>query len=183
MTQNPYSQPPSPQPPYPQAQAYYPPPKRSVWPTVIGIISIILAALGLICTPLMTIMNTFNPASQQVYEYLPDWYRTWEVVSAFGGIIWGVLLLIAGIGLLKRRPVARTLHLVYAVSSMVVAVINGFVLVSVLSDTGGMPAPVRVGMIGGAVGGTCGALIYPVFLLIWFLRASIAAEVRSWAAE
>jgi hypothetical protein len=184
MTRNPYSQAPSPQPPYTQTPAYYPPQqKRSVWPTVIGIISIILASLGLLCTPLVTITNAINPTTQQVYEYLPDWYRTWEIVGMFGGIVFAVVLLIGGITLLKRRPVGRTLHLVYAVVSFAVAVVNVVIFATIIGQTAGMPAPMRAGLIGGGVGGTCGGLIYPVFLLIWFLRAPIAEEVRTWAGE
>jgi len=185
MTRNPYSQAPPPQPPYTQPPvAYYPPQGRpSTWPTVIGIISIILASLGLLCTPLLTVVNAVNPGTQKVYEYLPDWYRTWEIVGMFGGIVFAVVLLIGGITLLKRRPVGRTLHLVYAVVSFAAAAVNVVIFATIIAKTAGMPTPMRAGLIGGGVGGTCGGLIYPIFLLIWFLRARIAQEVRTWAGE
>lgn len=191
MSQNPYSQSPPPpqqqppQMPYPQTPTgyYVPQPKRSVWPTVIGVISIILAAMGLLCGPVMTVINAYNPATQKVYEFLPDWYRTWEIGSMFVGIVFSTILLIGGILLLKRRPAGRTLHLLCAALSILIAMVNGLVLASVIGNTAGMPGPMRLGMIGGALGGSCGGLIYPVFLLIWFLRGAIRQEVDGWPIQ
>ncbi|HUU22125.1 MAG TPA: hypothetical protein VM389_06270 [Phycisphaerae bacterium] len=192
MSQNPYSpQPPQPQQPqqagYPQ-QAYaqwpqgYPPPlpPRSKWPTVIGVISIVFAGIGLLCLPFAVLGRFINPAQKQVYQYLPSWYPIYETFSYVLGVGFAVLLLVGGILLLKRRPAGRTLHLAYAVAATVMAVFGTILMTMSISRTGNMPPPMRYGFIGGAIGGMCGGLAYPIFLLVWFLRAPIAAEARGW---
>jgi hypothetical protein len=189
MSQNPYMQTPPQQPQQPPAPAPPPPyqygpgsPQRrkSTWPTVIGILSVVFASMALVCLPAMTAWNAANPHSKKVYSYLPDWYRPWEIVSMFGGIVFAILLLSAGVTLLKRRPVSRALHLAYGGLSVAISLINTVILFVALSEITGAPGPVKAGMIGGGIGGTCGGLIYPIFLLVWFSRAVIAREVNTW---
>jgi len=158
-------------------------PKRAVWPTVIGTISCVLAGLGLICGPGAKLVNSYNPQTQEVYRHLPEWFRSFETLSMLIGVVFAVLLLAAGVTLLKRRPAGRTLHLAYGALALVVGVVNIGVVFSAISKASAeMPAPMRAGMIGGAFGGAVG-LAYPVFLLVWFLRAAIAAEVDRWREQ
>jgi len=182
MSQTPYSPPPPEPVPPVQTQGYIPQPKRSAWPTVIGIISTIFAAMGLICTPISLAINAFNPATQKVHEFMPEWYRTWELGSGLVGVAFAVLLLIAGISLMKRRPIGRSLHLIYAIIGTVMTVINAVAIVLLIGETSDMPDPMRYGMIGGGAGGVCLGLAYPIFLLIWFLRGPVAKEVKTWKA-
>ena len=138
--------------------------------------------MGLLCTPVALAINALNPAGQKVYEYMPEWYRTWEIGSGLLGVGFAVLLLIAGISLLKRRPAGRSLHLVYAIAGAAIAVANALIFTMLFGEMSGMPDAMRFAMIGGGFGGACLGLAYPVFLLIWFLRGSVAREVRGWKA-
>lgn len=193
MTQNPYEQkPPSqqvptpvtgpqpaPPPPY-QFGAQYPSPRPSAWPKVIGIISLVFSGLGLVCGPLGKAANIVNPASREVYAMFPDWFRTWETVSMLVGIGTCILLLAGGILLLRRRALARALHLAYGALGVVITLVNAAVMVSLFSHPGDLPAPLRAAMVSSAVVGVLAGMAYPVFLLVWFLRPRIAAEVRGW---
>ncbi len=180
------SQPPQmPSTPQPPQQAPDPqpsqPPKRSAWPTVIGVISIVLAALGIVCTPVSLGMQSVNPAQKQMLRHFPDWWPTWILASSVLGVGFGVLLLIAGILLLKRRPAGRTLHLLYAIASIVMGAVGGVLTALALGEAlGDLPGPARAGAIGGLAGGTCGGAAYPIFLLVWFFRGKVRADVAAW---
>jgi len=186
MTQNPYSQPPQPQqqPQYTQWQQVPPPmPRRSSWPTVIGVISISLASLGLICIPISVAGTALSPSSPQIDEFMPAWFSVYQMTSYAISMGMSVLLLVAGILLLKRRPAGRTLHLVHAMISMVMAVFGAVITVMIVSRMAeGAPAPMRAAFIGGAIGGTVFGMAYPIFLLVWFFRRKIVDEVYTWTA-
>ena len=177
MSQSPYSQPPGP-PPLP-AGAVEPPP-RTVWPVVIGVISIVMGSLGLVCTPISLAINAVNPHARQVREFFPPWWRSWEIASTFLAVALGTLLLIGGILLLKRRGPGRALHLAYAFAALALCLLNGLLMSGSFSRIINAPGPAAVGMIVGVIGGACGGSIYPFFLLVWFLRGKIAAEVETW---
>jgi len=206
MSQNPYSQPQQPQEqpqphyqqppggqqpqqPYPPG-GYYAPPPRSAWPKVVGVISIVL---GCLCTCVslggmaMKGMQFASPGMAQPQVNLPPWMEVWSIIQTILSLILSALLVTGGILLLKRRPVSRPLHLIYALGDIVISVFGLLVSVPVLrqvfaqTNTGAAPkgAMVAVGIISGVVGATI-ALAWPVFLLIWFCRRKIVREVRSW---
>lgn len=72
------------------------------------------------------------------------------------------------------------LHLAYAFAALALCLLNGLLMSGSFSRIINAPAPVAVGMIVGVIGGACGGSIYPFFLLVWFLRGKIAAEVETW---
>ncbi|MCX5685507.1 MAG: hypothetical protein NT049_17765 [Planctomycetota bacterium] len=152
---------------------------RSKWPKVIGIISIVLASLAIICTPASLAMQKLDPNQRHVFEQLPGWFNIYMTVSGVLGVLVGVLFLAAGITLVLRKPAARPLHLVYACLAIIMCLVGIFVSVAAFSG-----APVEGSMKAGMVAGfACSlplGLAYPVFLLIWFLRGSIARETASW---
>jgi hypothetical protein len=195
MTRNPYSQAPQ-QPPYPQTPAYYPPqPRPSTWPVVIGYVSVGVASLFLLLTLWGVVSQStgFGGArSKEWQDSLPDWAHTWQIVSGvFVVCAYGVLIL-AGLCLAKRRPIARPLHFLYAALAVPMTIIGTW-LTFRLAEYVPMPAGPNVppGMAGmmknmmvlGAILGIPFALAYPTFLVIWFLRAPIAKEVRTWSAK
>ena len=111
-----------------------------------------------------------------------------------------VWLLVAGIGILRRRPWSRPTSLGWAVGKMLYAVpasVLGYIQQTAMSaavedalasDPG---ASVPTGFFRffeslGAVSVGCGLLwawALPIFLIIWFLRAPVKAEVERWALE
>jgi hypothetical protein len=158
---------------------------RTAWPTVVGIFSIGLASLAILGAPLSLLMQEVNSEQRRIMESMPDWYHTYHLPIMFVGLVINALLLVAGINLVKRKPLALTLHLVYV--AMIVA--WGFVTVPVTlaimdCTTNAMKTPQQVKEITKAIAYVAipFGFIYPGFLLIWFLREKIRKEVAGWRA-
>jgi len=83
------------------------PPRQSRWPTVVGIVAIAIAGLGItggFCG-LVTIVSMPGMMPQnQAVTMVPAGWTPWMVVTSLVGMALTVVLLIAGIGLLQRRP-------------------------------------------------------------------------------
>jgi hypothetical protein len=169
----------------------YPPTQRSVWPSVIGIISIVLASLGIICMPIGLAFNSYNrmnPKQAELMADFPSWYGTYQIASSILYVMLYVLLLVAGILLVRRRlAAARSAHLIFALANLLalgvgmamLAVLNQAISQSVSSD---MRHGMQVGLM---FGGACTLIIagaYPVFLLVWFSRSRIRQEINAWKA-
>jgi len=153
--------------------------RPTVWHKVIGIIAIVFGSLGIVCTPIGLAANTMNPAVVQTQEMFPDWWQSYNIFSSFLGIGFAVLLLVAGISILRRRPSGRTLHLIYAGVAMVMCIV-GVLITASMFNASSIPPEVRAGMMIGMVFGVLFGSAYPIFLLVLFLRAKIRDEVASW---
>lgn len=103
-----------------------------------------------------------------------------QIQAGLGGIA-SIVLLIAGIGLLKMQPFGRTLSIGYAIydilSKIVFMVIN-LILMMPVFETVQQEAPEAAGALGGLVmgGSACGlifTLIYPIVLLIFMMRSKV----------
>ena len=183
MTEFPSAFPPIQQPPL-QPQ-YAPPEKKPAWPIAIGIISIVLGSLILICVPINMATGAHNPQAAKLQEQFPEWFQTYSIISSLISMGLGVLLLVGGILLIRRRAVARPLHLAYAVGTVLMGVVGLVVSFSVILpslDPADLPPGMSVGIMKIIVVGTTFLNVAPVFLLIWFLRGSIRDQVQSWAA-
>lgn len=103
-----------------------------------------------------------------------------QIQAGLGGIA-SIVLLIAGIGLLKMQPFGRTLSIGYAIydilSKIVFLVIN-LILMMPVFETVQQEAPGAAGALGGLLMGSaaCGlifTLIYPIVLLIFMMRSKV----------
>ena len=175
---------------------------------VFGIIHIIYAALGVIMIIMglmfssgVTIGGPGNDPASEEMKAIEAQYQEIPQVQAvtYGGFIVGglmcVLLIIAGVHLLKHKILGRTLSLVYASSGIIIAVIQAvltFLLISkykaelilasdlpenvqdILLLTQGKIAP--AGML------FCG-LVYPVILLIFMLPEKFARLFPDYVPE
>ena len=183
-----------------EVAAYAVPERPSSWPIVVGIIAIVLAVLDLlgscggIVTPFFAdAIKEMAPAGQPTGMEFMQQNMAWTVGQALLSMGAAVLLLVAAIGLMKRRAWAVQPCLVWAILKIVlvlIGVVTGYAIAqetfeSVAQQTPGMP-----GMSSGlfksfAVIGMCFGLVFglalPVFMLIWFSRAKIKAEVAGWA--
>lgn len=209
-------------------------PEKSRWPTVFGIISIILASLGIfsgfgqathalvmkamgsVRLPLPTVPTPAPPATAPAGPNSVTWppttgpawgpqsppnpqavfagmSRHWAEMLALGlaNTAVFILLLIAGIQLLRRRPGGYSMHRIYGALGVVLAVVGGWV--SYRYFTGMMQgfasaAPTGAGMQGvmhmpGMLMGFVYALfagVYPVIVLIYFSRSAVRDEVATW---
>ena len=180
MTREPIFPPPAPLGPEPSMYPPGPaePDKTPAWAIAIGVISIIYASLGLICTPVSLVSSRLMPSPAGFEEMLPPWFETYSIVSGLVGMAVAVILLVAGIGLLRRRAGAVSLHVVYGWIAILMGIV-GMVVIFAAFDFSRLPGPARAGAIGGAAGGIIG-FAYPIFLLIWFSRAKIRQQAAAW---
>lgn len=165
--------------------------------TVFAILHIVFGVWGLLGLA-MTIVFMFIGANiaagpNPVFDMLQQdslYAAFFYVTFALGGIF-AVLLIVSGVGLLKMSEVARTFSLVYAVyaivSGIVGTVVNFFLIFLPMLETAQQAqGPQLAGAIGGIIGGIIGGLvglIYPIAILIYFLRPSVKEVFRNWSAE
>lgn len=168
------------------------PPK---WPKVIGIISIVLGALGFTCIGLQTASIFFQEqlmglAAQGTNAPPPPTMEPTPALigASVLGILLNVLLIAAGIATLARSPKGRTLHLVYAVVSIISSFAGSYVGIqaqqaynadmdayaeqypeSIFAQQHVQSAEMRpIMQLGGVAVSLVIALSWPLFCLIWF---------------
>lgn len=172
----------------PQVQAPYAPPEgKPVWPIVIGVISVIFGAIGIISVPVGLMISARGPATDDLRKYFPPQFMSFTRVDTVVGLAVSALLLAAGISLLKRRRVTRGLHTGYAIVNICRAVLTAVLTMTMVfpavrdaAARGEIEGALPVIIVAGAIGGLLSGMAYPVFLLIWFGRSKIARQVRQW---
>ncbi len=158
------------------------------WPKVIGIISIVFSSLALVCggcgVAVTPFMGQLMGGISQGHE-LPPMYQPHigNMAVAGLGLLNALLLLIAGVMLLKRKPIGRPLHLVNAVLSIPRMVPGLYLQWRLQQETAiwaqqadpANPFAQQFNSPGASMGNTIGlifgaviGLSYPLFLLVWF---------------
>lgn len=160
--------------------------------TVFGILSIVLgifALLGGLASILFLVLALFvdlgpNPTFDIMRESLA--YQVFYGVLMAGNLAFSVVLIVAGVGMLRRQPWSRRLSVIYAIYSIVAVVIGTagqfyFVLGPALDQAGAAQATpaTLIGAISGLIGG-CFGLIYPIALLIYCRRPATIATFERW---
>ena len=159
--------------------------------TVFGVLNLVFGALGvcgLVFAVLGLILQNMDIAQQpqndaaDVLNQSPI-YGPFQRVSVGINFVLTFVLLLAGIGLLKKRSFGRTLSNAYGVFAILSVLINIFLLVVfVRGELFALPAEngVPIGMIifWGAVGGGLVGMIYPVLLLIFMNRPRVKAALH-----
>ncbi len=160
------------------------PPK---WTTPVGIVSICLASLGLLCgvCGLVGIVFLNSPQMAEQMEKgvgapMPDVMRpnTVQTVLIVISTLWAGVLLAAGLATLARRETGRMLHLLYAI---VAILMGGYGLYLQGQQMGAQkdffaanpdsPWAKHYSPTGALVGACVGMVFsfsYPLFLIIWF---------------
>ena len=186
--------------------------RRSSWPTVVGTISIVLGALGIlmygccgmlgaVLGPMMIGMappGEIDEVTKAQMDALRQ-YMPYTLVLGVAATALAVLLLISGIGLVRRRSWCVKSHVTWAIARLVFAIPHSavsyvmnkqmFESMQQASSTSGAPMPpglatimASAGIIGVVIGLVWAAL-WPGFVLFWFNRATIREEVAMWDAE
>lgn len=114
-------------------------------------------------------------------------YRMIQQISLVLGIPSTLMLLISGIGLLKLKPWARMLSIIYGIFAVVqclaLSVANYFYMLEpMLKQQPDMRDPQAAGAFFGAIGGTlggCVGIIYPILLIIFMHRRSVVDALRA----
>lgn len=154
------------------------------WPKVVGIISIVLASLGLTCGTCGVGMLAFLPqilkmAEQQMGPAPTVMFPGPMLVGITAlGVLWSVVLMVAGIMTVKRKPAGRIAHLLYAPVSVLLTIVSTAVNWQYQSGVSAWAAAnptdkwaQQHNSTGSFVGMAIGVIIglgWPIFLLIWF---------------
>ena len=175
----------------------------SRWPTVIGIIAIVLGSLGALgggvgmFGPMFTGMikefvedQPGTAATVVQFEVTAEW-ATWNIVQSICGLAVGVVLILAGVGLLKRRGWGPKATISWAVLKMLLVIgasVGGYGQAKTLIDRmvddpnmQGLPqGALSIGIVIGVGLNAVWGWALPVFMLIWFSRSKIKAETAQW---
>lgn len=157
--------------------------------TVFGILNIVMGLLGL-CglgfSGLYMFLQsnpTLNLPPNPVFEIMrtSTGYFGFMVVSTVLGLLFTIVLIVAGIQLLMGKQSGRKLSIVYAIYAILGAIAGMianivFVFGPMLNDPNGNPAMIG-GIVGGIVGGMVG-LMYPVVLWFFMTRPYVIAALK-----
>lgn len=178
-------------PPTPVGYASPNQPLRPTSVTVLAIIGIVLASLGLlssICGGVALIMSSsMDLASEmsapEVAMQESTLWTGYSIFSYVAGLAMAALLMYGSIGSLSLKPGARKAMLLYAKLAIAFAILGIIMTLVILLPiarphfSSSDPAEVA-GAWGGVIGGLLGALlgvIYPIFVLIFFRKPRVAA--------
>ncbi len=152
--------------------------RRALWPVGIGAVSFALAVRGLLILTMLLLLLGLD----LILDH-ENWFREFLGGSLAEYTAWGfrllrylscVILLPAGILAWRQSRFAPGMHRAYAIIG---------ILLSLCIPLGHiLSAPEQFGLhsLLGAIWPTTVAMVYPVFLLIWFARAKVKAETRLW---
>lgn len=175
--------------------------RAATWPTAIGIIAIVLASVSLL-------LNAFNTLMSMAMEsFMPG-----PIVSGSGGEMdWpavigdmmplqvtisglkalaAMLLIAAGIGVLRRRRWGRTAMVAWGWSAIAVGIVVTILtaamqvrMMDAMTATGGSmpPGMSRVMAVASALIVSAFMFPAPIFVLVWFWMPSSRRETARWA--
>ncbi len=182
------------------------PHRPSAWPMVIGVIAIIFGSLailqgcfGAVSSLFMSSLSGLMPTEQATMLDAMEGLKPWMIIGAVLTLALGILLLVAGIGLVRRRAWSPTACMVWAGIKMVFVVGNTIladmaqqaqfeVMQEMMQQDPNMPAamPAMMGSFMQVFGvftivlGILWGWALPVFLLSWFSRSKVNSEVAGW---
>lgn len=178
----------------PPTQAPPPLVRASVWPTVVGIIGIIYASLGLFGTfcglaflfilpSYADWLQSFGMSEQEVQEMQTSMLPvSWTVFTSLVGLALVILLFVGAVRLLRRQASGARLCALWSWM-----IIPWTIIATVITLVIHLNAPVPSGGLGQQIGAAIVTvieaaieLVLPVFMVIWFSRATIKSQVAQW---
>ena len=166
--------------------------RLSRWPTVIAVIAIGWSVLGISCGLWGTVdeISRKSSAATQPAASTANW-EPMRLVSALAyllGVGLSIILLIVGVGLLRRRPWSARFARLWAVLDLILMVVGTLVLydyykrqfVVSIADSGLSMGTVEMLFAAIYFFDLLVSFVFPVFVLIWFARRKIKDEVATW---
>lgn len=172
-------------------------PRRTTWPSVLGVITIVLGSLGVLSGLWTAVSPLF---ADMIAGFVPGGTSGMESVAAYAWlmVILGVLTMarggleiVAGTAVYRRRGGARRLIFAWAWLAIVLSFVGAIATYLMQMEqfrvmtAKGTPIPAGLGGIIGvfsAVIAVAWGCLFPVFALVWFSRRVICEEVRGWGA-
>jgi hypothetical protein len=154
--------------------------------TALGILNIVFAGFGVFgllgTFALFSMEGISNNPVVKIMRESPA-YTAWLKLTIPLGLVTCVVLLAAGIGLLRLDTWARKLSIGYAIYAIVFSIVGLvmnfiFLFGPLLEEASQKKGPEAVGAFAGVVGGSiggCFGLVYPVLLLVLLTRPKIVA--------
>ncbi len=184
------------------------PERRSTWPTVIGILAIVFGALGVLGACMGMASYVFvaivggqmqgMPGVQKAQLEVMRQYMVPNSIFVVVGTVVAAWLLVAGIGVLRRRPWSRgatvswaVAKIIYAIPASVLGYFHNKAQLEAMEQAAidsGTPIPTGIFTIMQSVGvammgwSMLWVWALPLFLIIWFRSAPVKTEVERWAA-
>jgi hypothetical protein len=125
------------------------PPRQEVWPVALGVVAIIWGAFGLLSAPITIVM----------WRIMPEAFEGHHPGVFFGslslGLVLTVLLVYAGVRVLKRKKTGVRLLRVWAIVTLIWAPIGLVLGYSASSDTMFAETATEVERISGAITRSC----------------------------
>jgi hypothetical protein len=161
--------------------------------TILGALNLAFGALGVLGTP-MTFVSLFRPPGDNpVFGLLQQdrFLWGWTLVGGILGLLASILLIAAGVGLLKDKRWGRLGSIVYCgytlVSGVVGIVVSAVFLVGPLwqvasRSSGAEAVGAAAGAIGGLIGGLMG-MLYPAVLLAFMFRKNVVSHFHALKAQ
>ncbi len=178
----------------PPTQAPPPLVRASVWPTVVGIIGIIYASLGLFGTfcglaflfillSYADWLESFGIPEQEVQEMQASMSPvSWTVLASMVGLALASLLFVGAVRLLRRQASGARLCALWSWMiipwSIIATVITLVFHLNAPAPSGGQGAQIGIAIV--TVIGVVVGLVFPVFVVIWFARPTIKSQVAQW---
>jgi hypothetical protein len=165
--------------------------QRPTAATVFGILNIAFAVLGFFggIASYFTIFVLTQATNNLVFKIINEQpvLRAWTLFATVVGLVFAVLQMVSGIGLLQMKAWARVMAIYYGIAAIVLGVagmmFNGIFLIGpLMAEAEKSSGPEAAGAIGGAIGGTVGGfcgLIYPILLLIFMTRPKLVAAFKA----
>jgi hypothetical protein len=139
---------------------------------VFGILNCVFGGLSLAVAPVnfVGLENNLN-----VYRDLGmgELLLSWLSISVYISPVLALVLLVLGVGLLLKKPWGHKGAIIFAIISIVVAIINFLLVIISFGQAAGGGDPKAIGgMIGGAIGGALG-MIYPILTVFFLTREKV----------
>lgn len=166
----------------PELAAFLPaaPAQRPQSVTVFGILNIVFGSLSLMCFPAAFVVSSlsFLPQQETTSIVLPPQMEVFSHVQNGVGLVFALVSLISGIGLLKLKKWARQLAYGYGWVSIgwkiLSLIISAILYASILKQVSSETAPIIIGsMCGWPIG-----LIYPILLVIFMRKPHVIEACR-----
>jgi hypothetical protein len=169
----------------------------SRWPVVFGVIGIITAVFGLLgggCDMVMPAGMVGCAGSASQSPDVPSAPQPWSALLNVGDFFLAGLLMAASVGMLRRRDWSVRAAVVWSWAKSVTAIGDSILtavtfrrseplLRNLLPPEVLTPETINILLVGAVCISLVLGLSTPVFVLVWFRRARIRAEVATWGAR